>query len=121
MQHNLRNIAKRQPNFFALTPLIVFLLMYLVTSLILQDFYKIPITIAFLFSCIYVVDTFSCFAQGLIPYGAQMLLAAGLCKIAPSSITPYLFYPFLMGLCALLSIVFYKPKTKKNAKVSLQP
>jgi len=68
-----------------------------------------------------ILDTFSCFAQGLIPYGAQMLLAAGLCKIAPSSITPYLFYPFLMGLCALLSIVFYKPKTKKNAKVSLQP
>ena len=58
------------------------------------------------------LDTFSCFAQGIIPYGAQMLLAAGLCKIAPSIIIPYLFYPFLMGVCALLSITFQWPKSK---------
>lgn len=51
-----------------------------------------------------ILDTFSCFAQGIIPYGAQMLLAAGLCKIAPSEITPYLFYPFLLGICASVAV-----------------
>ncbi|MBQ3688522.1 MAG: Na+/H+ antiporter NhaC family protein [Bacteroidales bacterium] len=54
------------------------------------------------------LDTFSCFAQGIIPYGAQMLLAAGFCEISPSMILPYLFYPFLMGFCAILSILIRK-------------
>ena len=57
------------------------------------------------------LDTFSCFAQGIIPYGAQILLAAGLCEIAPSTIIPYLFYPFLMGFCALMSIALQVPKS----------
>jgi len=54
------------------------------------------------------LDTFSCFAQGIIPYGAQMLLAASFCEISPSMILPYLFYPFLMGICAILSILIRK-------------
>lgn len=57
-----------------------------------------------------ILDTFSCFAQGLIPYGAQMLMAAGLAAINPISIIPYLYYPMLMGGCALLSILFRFPK-----------
>lgn len=57
-----------------------------------------------------ILDTFSCFAQGLIPYGAQMLMAAGLAAINPVSIIPYLYYPMLMGGCALLSILFRFPK-----------
>ena len=57
-----------------------------------------------------ILDTFSCFAQGLIPYGAQMLMAAGLASINPVSIIPYLYYPMLMGLCAFLSIIFRYPK-----------
>lgn len=57
-----------------------------------------------------ILDTFSCFAQGLIPYGAQMLMAAGLAAINPVSIIPYLYYPMLMGGCALLSIVFRYPR-----------
>ena len=51
----IRNIASRQPNFLALTPLIVFLLVYLVTSLIFNDFYKVPITVAFIVSAVYAV------------------------------------------------------------------
>lgn len=57
-----------------------------------------------------ILDTFSCFAQGLIPYGAQMLMAAGLAAISPISILGYLYYPMLMGVCATLSILFRYPR-----------
>lgn len=57
-----------------------------------------------------ILDTFSCFAQGLIPYGAQMLMASGLANINPLSIMPHLYYPLLMGLFALASILFRYPK-----------
>lgn len=56
------------------------------------------------------LDTFSCFTQGIIPYGAQLLMSSGLAAINPVSIIPYLYYPFIMGLCALLSILFRYPK-----------
>ena len=51
------------------------------------------------------LDTFSCFVQGLLPYGAQLLMAAGLCGVSPTAIIPHLYYPFLMGLCAILNIL----------------
>ena len=57
-----------------------------------------------------ILDTFSCFVQGLIPYGAQLLMAAGLATLNPISIIPYLYYPFAIGIAALLSIVFRYPK-----------
>ncbi len=57
-----------------------------------------------------ILDTFSCLVQGLIPYGAQLLIAAGLAGISSASIIPHLYYPFLMGGCAVLSIVFRFPK-----------
>lgn len=57
-----------------------------------------------------ILDTFSCFIQGIIPYGAQMLMAAGLAAISPLSIIQYLYYPMLIGLCALLSILFRYPR-----------
>jgi Na+/H+ antiporter NhaC len=57
-----------------------------------------------------ILDTFSCFAQGIIPYGAQLLMAAGLAAINPVSIVPYLYYPFIMGSFALLSIIFRFPR-----------
>jgi Na+/H+ antiporter NhaC len=60
--------------------------------------------------CASILDTFSCFVQGLIPYGAQMLIAAGLASINPISILPYLYYPFALGIFALLSILFRYPK-----------
>ena len=57
-----------------------------------------------------ILDTFSCFIQGLIPYGAQLLMAAGLANISPISIVGYLYYPFTMGIIALLAILFRYPK-----------
>ena len=53
-----------------------------------------------------ILDTFSCFAQGIIPYGAQMLMASSLALINPIEIIPYLYYPFVMGLFMLLSIIW---------------
>lgn len=60
--------------------------------------------------CASILDTFSCFVQGLLPYGVQMLLAAGLAKVNPMEILPYLYYPFTMGLFALLSILVRYPR-----------
>ncbi|MDD4821934.1 MAG: Na+/H+ antiporter NhaC family protein [Bacteroidales bacterium] len=57
-----------------------------------------------------ILDTFSCFVQGIIPYGAQVLMASGLAAISPISIISYLYYPFLMGICAVLAILFRFPK-----------
>ena len=60
------------------------------------------------------LDTFSCLAQALIPYGAQILMAAGLAHLSPLDIIPCLYYPFVMGLFALLSILFRWPKLKTS-------
>ena len=56
------------------------------------------------------MDIFCCIWQGIIPYGAQMLIAAGLASISPISIIGNLYYPFTMGACALLAILFRYPK-----------
>lgn len=55
-----------------------------------------------------ILDTFSCLIQGLIPYGAQLLMAAGLAGISTVSIIGHLYYPAIMGLCALAAILFRK-------------
>lgn len=60
--------------------------------------------------CASILDTFSCTVQGLIPYGAQMLIAAGLTALNPIAILPYLYYPFVLGIVALLSILFRYPR-----------
>ena len=52
-----------------------------------------------------ILDTFSCLIQGIIPYGAQMLLASGLAGISAMSISTYLYYPMVMGLCAIMAIL----------------
>ena len=57
-----------------------------------------------------ILDTFSCFIQGIIPYGAQLLMAAGLANISPISIVGNLYYPFTMGTFALLAILFRYPR-----------
>lgn len=57
-----------------------------------------------------ILDTFSCLVQGIIPYGAQMLTAASLAQISPISIIGNLYYPFTMGICALLAILLRYPK-----------
>lgn len=56
------------------------------------------------------LDTCSCCAQGFIPYGAQMLMAAGLTQLNPVRIMPYLFYPMALTLCVAVAIVFRLPR-----------
>lgn len=60
--------------------------------------------------CASILDTFSCMMQGIIPYGAQLLMAGGLAAINPISIIPFLYYPFLLGIMALASIFVRYPK-----------
>jgi Na+/H+ antiporter NhaC len=60
--------------------------------------------------CASILDTFSCTVQGLIPYGAQLLIAAGLAALNPVSIIPWLYYPFALGIVAIGSIVFRYPR-----------
>ena len=48
--------------------------------------------------------------QGLIPYGAQLLLAAGQTGLSPLQIIPYTFYPMLMGVTVLLFILCRRQK-----------
>jgi Na+/H+ antiporter NhaC len=60
--------------------------------------------------CASILDTFSCCVQGIIPYGAQLLMASGLAQLNPISILPYLYYPLVIGIAALLAIVLRYPK-----------
>lgn len=57
-----------------------------------------------------ILDTFSCFIQGIIPYGAQMLIASELANLSPLAIIRYLYYPFLIGLFGLLAILLRYPR-----------
>ena len=56
------------------------------------------------------LDTASCFAQGVLPYGAQLLMASGLASISPLEIIPHLYYPMAIGVMVVLSIVFQFPR-----------
>lgn len=57
-----------------------------------------------------ILDTFSCCIQGILPYGVQILLAAGLSGQSPIDILPYLYYPFAIGIAALVAILIRYPK-----------
>ena len=52
------------------------------------------------------MDTTSCFVQGVIPYGAQLLMASGLAGISPVEIIPHLYYPMFIGAMVVLSVLF---------------
>ncbi len=56
------------------------------------------------------MDTASCVVQGYLPYGAQLLMAAGLATISPVEIIPHLYYPFLIGCMVIVSIIFKFPR-----------
>lgn len=60
--------------------------------------------------CASILDTMSCCVQGIIPYGAQMLMAAGLASVNPVSIMPYLYYPYLLGAVTILAITARYPR-----------
>ena len=57
-----------------------------------------------------ILDTFSCLIQGVIPYGAQMLMAGGLAGISQLSIIQHLYYPVMMGSFAVLAIALRFPR-----------
>ena len=61
-----------------------------------------------------IMDTASCFAQGILPYGAQLLMASGLAKISPLEIIPHLYYPMAIGVMVVLSIIFQFPRIKQK-------
>ena len=52
-----------------------------------------------------ILDTFSCIVQGLIPYGAQILIASGLAGVNPVSIVAYMYYPLILAVIATGYIV----------------
>ena len=54
------------------------------------------------------LDTTSCCIQGILPYGAQLLMASGLAGISAMSIVPWLFYPALLGLSVIITILMKK-------------
>ena len=60
--------------------------------------------------CASILDTFSCCIQGMIPYGAQVLMGAGLSQLNPVEIIPFLYYPMVLGVVALLAIVLRYPR-----------
>lgn len=63
------------------------------------------------------IDTFSCAVQGVLPYGAQLLIASGLAKVSPVSILPYLYYPLLMGVASVLAIILQVPRKFTKVEV----
>lgn len=67
-----------------------------------------------------ILDTFSCIMQGVIPYGAQLLMGAALASINPIDIIPYLYYPYALLLFALGNILFYRQKAKKVQPVGVR-
>lgn len=62
------------------------------------------------------LDTFSCLAQSIIPYGAQLLIASNLASIGAMEIIPYLFYPIFMALCVIASIVMGYPNQQSSCR-----
>lgn len=62
-----------------------------------------------------ILDIFSCFVQGIIPYGAQLLMAASLAAISPIQIMQYLYYPYLLGIGALLAIWIGYPRKVRSS------
>ena len=64
------------------------------------------------------LDTFSCLVQGIIPYGAQMLMASGLAGVSAASIIAHLYYPFVLGLFSVAAIFFYtgRPSERRAAR-----
>lgn len=63
-----------------------------------------------------ILDTFSCLVQGTIPYGAQMLMAAGIAQVSPLMIMEYLYYPLILGVCSIAAIALAPGKGRRRRK-----
>jgi Na+/H+ antiporter NhaC len=64
-------------------------------------------------------DTMSCSVQSILPYGAQLLIAAGLASVNPIAVIPYLYYPFGLGIVVILSILFKRRTEIRSEKVDV--
>ncbi|MBO5427674.1 MAG: Na+/H+ antiporter NhaC family protein [Prevotella sp.] len=60
--------------------------------------------------CASILDTMSCFTQSFLPYGAHLLMAAGIAATSPVNLIPYLYYPMCLGCFAILAILFRYPR-----------
>ncbi len=60
--------------------------------------------------CASILDTFSCTVQGVLPYGAQLLIASGLAALSPVSIIPDLYYPLVLGVVSMIAILLRYPR-----------
>lgn len=60
------------------------------------------------------MDTASCVVQGIIPYGAQLLMASGLASVSPVAIIPHLYYPMALGVMVVFAILFKFPRTERT-------
>ena len=66
------------------------------------------------------MDTTSCFVQGVIPYGAQLLIASGLAKVSPLEIIPSLYYPMCIGVMIVVSILVKRKVVKQRTQTAEQ-
>ncbi|OTG80022.1 Na+/H+ antiporter NhaC family protein [Acinetobacter sp. ANC 4648] len=60
------------------------------------------------------MDIFSCVVQGLIPYGAQLLLACSIAKISPIELIGTIYYCWILAVFAILAIIFRYPRLKSS-------
>ena len=65
-----------------------------------------------------ILDTVSCFTQGILPYGMQTLMAVSLTVLTPIDVFTHLYYPMLIGLAVFLSILFKRNKKASVTQVS---
>ena len=61
------------------------------------------------------LDIFSCVIQGVIPYGAQLLLAGSIAKLSPIELIDHIYYCWVLAICAVLAMVFHYPRLKNKA------
>jgi Na+/H+ antiporter NhaC len=62
-----------------------------------------------------ILDTFSCVMQGMIPYGAQLLMGAALASVNPVDIIPYLYYPFVLFAFAI-GMILVGDRSRKSKR-----
>lgn len=66
-----------------------------------------------------ILDTSSCATQGLLPYGAHLLMGATMAGVSSLTLLPYLYYPMAIALCTVLSILFNYPRKYNQRRSSM--
>ena len=61
------------------------------------------------------LDIFGSVVQGILPYGAQMVTAVSLTGVQAGAIIPFIFYPYLLAISALASILIPSLLKEKNS------